>query len=82
MRDPNRIYDFCMELARYWSRVPDWRFGQLIANVLGEELNGRDLFFPEEDEMMGYFKHYFEEAHPNYGLVNNHIKLEGGKVND
>ena len=57
MRDPNRIYKFCNELATIWSEVPDWRFGQLICNVFGEF--ERDPFFYEEDEMMKLFEDYF-----------------------
>ena len=75
MRDPNRIYKFCNKLAEYWSTVPDWRFGQLIANVLGEELNGRDIFFPEDDEMIGYFEHFFNKEHKPGEIINNHIDL-------
>ena len=61
MRDPNRIDDFCRMLAYYWHRVPDWRFGQLIVNVLGAyvEETGRDIFFPEDDELLKFFKKYF-----------------------
>lgn len=61
MRDPNRIYAFCNELAELWAtNVPDWRFGQLMMNVLGEmQSTGRDPFFPEEDEMIVFFKKYF-----------------------
>lgn len=59
MRNPERIDVFCQELARIWkTNVPDWRFGQLIENVLGQECH-RDIFFPEEDEMIGYFRKYF-----------------------
>ena len=61
MRDPNRIYKFCNELAALWSQVPDWRFGQLLCNVFCEEMPGQDIFFPEDDEMMNHFKHYFEQ---------------------
>lgn len=61
MRDPNRIYKFCNELANIWvTECPDWRFGQLMSNVLGKmQSEGRDPFFPEEDEMIKYFKEYF-----------------------
>ncbi len=63
MRDSKRIHTFCHELAELWAtKVPDWRFGQLVMNVLGEmQAGGRDPFFPEEDEMMGFFKKYFGE---------------------
>jgi len=77
MRDPKRIYNFCNKLAALWSQVPDWRFGQLICNVLGSELNGRDPFFPEDDQMMGYFEHYFENLSLKGGvIVNNHVAVE------
>ena len=61
MRDKNRIRKFCNELALIWEQeCPDWRFGQLMMNVLGDMAgNGRDPFFPEEEEMLNYFKKYF-----------------------
>lgn len=61
MRNPNRIHKFCNELANIWAtECPDWRFGQLMMNVLGEmQAGGRDPFFPEEEEMMKFFKKYF-----------------------
>lgn len=61
MRDADRIQEFCDELAEIWrTKCPDWRFGQLMLNVLGQmQSEGRDPFFPEENEMMKYFKKYF-----------------------
>ena len=61
MRDPTRIDHFCRLLAYYWHRVPDWRFGQLISNVLGAYVSdtGRDIFFPEDQELLDYFRQYF-----------------------
>lgn len=61
MRDINRIKEFCDELAEIWeTNCPDWRFGQLISNVFGQmRSEGKDCFFPEEKEMMEYFKNYF-----------------------
>lgn len=61
MRNQDRIYKFCNELANIWAtECPDWRFGQLMMNVLGEmQAGGRDPFFPEEEEMMKFFKKYF-----------------------
>ena len=46
MRDKNRIRKFCNELALIWEQeCPDWRFGQLMMNVLGDMAgNGRDPF--------------------------------------
>ena len=61
MRDKKRIRKFCNELADIWEEnCPDWRFGQLVLNVLGEMAVNRDPFFPEEDEMMKFFKKYFK----------------------
>lgn len=63
MRDPTRIYKFCNELATIWAeKAPDWRFGQLMMNVLGEMAStGRDPFFPEEEEMVEFFRQFFDK---------------------
>lgn len=77
MRDPKRIYQVCNKLAEYWGEVPDWRFGQLLCNMLGEELNGKDLFFIEDDKFMEMLEHYFNENFPKPGqVVNNHIDIK------
>ena len=62
MRDIKRIKKFCNELADIWEEnTVDWRFGQLICNVFGQmAAEGRDPFFPEEDEMIKYFRNYFK----------------------
>lgn len=60
MRNPDRIDKFCNELAKIWKEnVPDWRFGQLMVNVLNSM--EKDPFFPEEDEMIEYFENYFKK---------------------
>ena len=60
MRDPNRIDEFCADLAAVWKEVPDWRFGQLIMNVLGFE--GRpDVFYAEDKLLMEHFRGYFAQ---------------------
>ena len=64
MRDSNRIDEFCNELARLWkTNCSDWRFGQLISNVLGSYQfeTKRDIFFPEDDALLVFFKKYFGE---------------------
>lgn len=63
MRDPKRIDKFCKELATLWHNVPDWRFGQLMSNVIGQYVSDtkRDPFFIEDGELMDYMKTYFEE---------------------
>ena len=62
MRDPKRIRKFCAQLATEWEKVPDWRFGQFVLNVLGEiqAKTGKDLFFIEDDDMMNAIQEFFE----------------------
>lgn len=60
MRDPKRIDEFCKRLAELWHLVPDWRFGQLIANVLSTYRG--DIFFPEDDVLLKFIENYFEEG--------------------
>ncbi len=58
MRKIERIDEFCQELAKIWKEnCPDWRFGQLMVNVLNSM--SKDPFFPEEEEMLEYFRNYF-----------------------
>lgn len=61
MRDPKRIDEFCEELKKMWQQVPDWRFGQLIVNALGEiqAKEKRDVFFIEDDKMLEELKELF-----------------------
>lgn len=60
MRDPNRIDKFCGRLAKAWKNVPDWRFGQLMSNLLSEyyEQTKLDPFFPEDDEMIEFIEKF------------------------
>lgn len=62
MRDPNRIDDFCEVLKEQWHKVPDWRFGQLISNFLGQVYadTKKDPFFIEDGEMKGQLKKYIK----------------------
>lgn len=60
MRKKERIEPFLKELGNLWEKkCPDWRFGQLMSNVL----NSFDIdpFFIEEEEMLKRFKDYFGE---------------------
>ncbi len=64
MRDTNRIYEFCNELAEIWTEhVPDWRFGQLMMNVLNSF--DKDPWFMEEDEMIEKFREFFNKESSN-----------------
>ena len=60
MRDKNRIYAFCNELANEWSTHYELRFGQFIINIFDYITNkyGIDPFFIEEDKIMEYIKEY------------------------
>jgi len=62
MRDPNRIDKYCQRLATMWKKFPDWRFGQLLTNVLGEYYarTKRDLFFPEDEELFATLEEIME----------------------
>lgn len=58
-RDIKRIKPFLERLEKVWLNVPDWRFGQLMCNMLGSM--SRDPFFPEDDEMIEHFEKFFEK---------------------
>ena len=61
MRDPARLDGFYEELKTLHKQyLPDWRFGQLCSNFFGWLVSEKkiDLFFPEEDQMIKYFKEY------------------------
>ena len=61
MRNPNRLDEFYQELCKIHKvNFPDWRFGQLCSNFFGWLISekNRDLFFPEEKEMLEYLHEY------------------------
>jgi hypothetical protein len=61
MRDGNRLYKFYDELRDiHMTYFPDWRFGQMVVNVLSEwqSQQDRDIFYLEEDEILQIFKDY------------------------
>ena len=59
MRDTRRIKPFLERLEKMWNEVPDWRFGQLMCNVLNSM--STDPFFVEDEEMIEYFEEFFKE---------------------
>ena len=59
MRDINRIDPFLKRLGDVWKQVPDWRFGQLMVNVLNSL--SIDPFFPEDDKMIDLIEDYFKK---------------------
>lgn len=63
MRNPNRLDEFYNKVKDIHKKhFPDWRFGQLCSNFFGWMMSEkkRDLFFPEEDEMLRLFEEYAE----------------------
>lgn len=69
MRDPNRLDKFYDEMKEIHKKsFPDWRFGQLMSNFLGwlYSVKRRDPFFPEEEDMIEYFREYANNVSPLY----------------
>lgn len=66
MRDPKRIDRYCDKLKALWHKVPDWRFGQLMSNMLGEYVGEThmDIFFPEDKELFDFFEKYINGNSP------------------
>ena len=59
MRDAKRIRRFCNRLAMAWEKVPDWRFGQFMVNLM--RYMGKDPFFPEDREMIQIIEEFAEK---------------------
>lgn len=49
MRDPGRIPQVLEKVAELWRMYPDWRLGQLVANVAS--WRDTDIWDIEEDEL-------------------------------
>ena len=67
MRDSNRLDYFYDEFCKLHKVCfPDLRFGQLCSNFFGWLMNEHhmDLFFPEENRMLDYFKEYCQIYNP------------------
>ena len=57
-RDPQRLKEFYDELERiHREHVSDWRFGQLMSNIFGNN----DIFYLEEEDVLRNIKRYFCE---------------------
>ena len=64
MRDPNRIYKYCHELAEIWGKVPDWRLAQLMTNAMHQWAwsNKGDPFYAEDADFMKFIEDFIKEA--------------------
>jgi hypothetical protein len=64
VRDPKRISQILGGLGAIWQANPDWRFGQLIENVMQvEDLSAgydedlhRCIFYIEDDDTLGILR--------------------------
>lgn len=57
MRDVRRIDRILEVLGDYWKLVPDWRLGQLIKNVFGNN----DIFYLEDEQFIEVVRNYFNQ---------------------
>lgn len=83
MRDPKRIDEIMNVLTDIWKDNSDFRFGQLMSNVLGEisQKNSLyDIFFPEDDKWLKWLQEY-KEGHSvyNYGQNLNFVGDDDGR---
>lgn len=68
MRDSKRLDNFYNDLCLLHKKyLPDLRFGQMCSNFFGwlAVTKGVDLFFPEEQKMLEYFREYCEQYNPS-----------------
>lgn len=73
MRNPGRIEGCADRLKAMWRRVPDWRFGQLMCNLLGAA--GVDPFFVEDHELFDAMEAALDSMLGDRSqMVNNHIE--------
>ena len=56
MRNPNRIPEILKELEEFWKQNPDWRLGQIIANLNYEIMENNDPFYMEDKDLLELLK--------------------------
>lgn len=69
MRNPERLDSFYKEFCDIHKKYfPDLRFGQLCSNFFGWLMSEkkRDLFHPEEKEMLKHLREYTKSLRPDY----------------
>ena len=72
MRDPKRIDVILQEISNIWHKYPDMRLGQLIGNVL----EGPNLYYVEDDGLISALKDMYEEAEEPVKFDNNSYILD------
>ena len=63
MRDPARIKRIISLTMKFWQQVPDWRFGQLLSNLMGFIYTDThaDPFYVEDDKIEELLEKYCKE---------------------
>ena len=56
MRNPERIPEISKELEEFWKQNPNWRLGQIIANLNYEIMGGNDPFYLEDTDLLELLK--------------------------
>ena len=60
MRDPNRIYSICFQIAKVWhDNVLDWRFTQLFVNFMSHMQS--DCFYMEDEDFIMKLEEFLKE---------------------
>jgi hypothetical protein len=60
MRDPKRIFDILKSMELLWRLFPDWRFGQLLENVIGTRSSTGQIWFLEDDILETYLDDFYK----------------------
>ena len=66
MRDPKRIQRILDKLGMIWNQVPDWRFTQLVENVLGVVPQDRVFFFVQDEEIEKILDEWIQENYDRW----------------
>ena len=62
MRDPARISGALEHVERLWRLYPDWRLGQLLANVAGWA--DQSVWDIEDDVLISEIQKHVEQSQP------------------
>ena len=72
MRDPERIKRILDELEEFWQEVPDWRLGQLISNIVG---NDAFIFHIEDDDFEARLQAWLRDTRGHSERKNKNAKM-------
>lgn len=60
MRSEDRIEPFLKRFAEDWKKNPDYRFTQLIVNLM--QAAGNDFYYTEDEKFIKLLEKYYENA--------------------